>query len=148
MKHNKLTKIVSLAMAVAIIISLAMPFASAANKRTNYGIAYSRVTGNADNAGFPTVLKKAYIGSEVYFNFQVDSSQKLKWVEAYVRYSNQTSFHRVGERDTANNYMRYTSFRFLIDPFTAGLKLDYYFRVKYTNGNVWSSRIKTVSIYG
>lgn len=144
---SKLTKVVSLVMAVAIIISLAMPFAGAANKRTNYGMSYSRVTGNADNAGFPSVKKSVHIGREVYFNFQVDSSQKVKWVEVYTRYSNSSSFHRLG-RDTANNYMRYTSFWFLIDPFTSGQKLDYYFRVQYTNGNVWTSNIKTASIYG
>lgn len=149
---SKLTKVVSLVMAVAIIVSLAMPFASAA-KSTKCNVAATPVTGNADNAPMPKGLKEIGVNplrgyTTVYFNFQVDSSQKVKWVEAWVRYSDDANskFVKVDKRDTAKNYMRYTSFEHKVYDRHRGATMEYFFRMTDTNGNFSQSATKSAKV--
>lgn len=156
MKNNKLMKVVSLVMALAIIISMAIPFASAANKQPNCGLSYSRVTGNADKKNsMPKTITKVRPGSEVYFNFQVDSSKKVKQVKVFTLYKQRTeyrvlitrdSFHKSGSDSAKKDYMRYTPIWFFIDPFMNGYTLYYYFKVEYTNGKKWESPIMSAEV--
>ena len=151
MKHNKLTKIVSLAMAVAIIISLAMPFASAANKVPQYGISNKPVTGNADKVSFPKELKKIEIGpksllTNVYFNFQADSSVKVKWVEVWTKYQGQKGGAKLLHHYEAKNYLRYTAFQYPVSFFRINSTLEYYFVVQETNGKRHKSPTETIDV--
>ena len=151
MKRNKLTKVISLVMALAIIISMAVPFASAAKKVPQYGISNKPVTGNADKVSFPKELKKIEVGPNslftyVYFNFQADSNTKVKWVEVWTKYQGQKGGAKLLHHYEAQNYLRYTAFRYQVSFFRTNSTLEYYFKVQETNGKQHTSDTKTIDV--
>lgn len=146
---SKLTKVISLVMALAIIISLAMPFASA--KTPQYGICSKPVTGNADEKSFPKELKKIEIGpnnliANVYFNFQADSGKKVKWVEVWTKYQGQKGGAKLLHRYEARNYLRYTAFAYSVSFLRINSTLEYYFVVQETNGKRHISHTETIDV--
>ena len=126
------TKSVSLVLLLLVLVSVTVP-AFAASQVTNYNVSYSAVSGNASNARMPSGISQANVSDRVYFNFQVDSSQRIKKVVVNVMPSGYSNYYSCGS-ETATNYMRYAYISFTVPNRIGTLK--YVFRVTYTNGSV------------
>ena len=124
--------------ALVILLSLAVPFASAATqKQTNHNISKKPVTSNADNGSIPSAAKTVYAGDEVYANIQVDASQLLKRAVLYIKAPGADKYKKVATY--THDYFRYHAFSYTVGK-KAGT-LDYKFQVTYKNN-------ETVSLTG
>ncbi|MBQ6205909.1 MAG: hypothetical protein IJK52_02380 [Oscillospiraceae bacterium] len=128
-------------MLLAILFTLTAPAAFAAT--TNYNVSYSPVTCNASAGSLPSGVATVKTGDKVYFNIQVDSSQKLKTVSLYLKTLGDKSYKQVSSK-TAKNYLRYQDFPYQIGSKTG--TLSYYFAVVYTNGTKKNLSAKSVTV--
>lgn len=129
------------AMLLAILFTLTAPSAFAAT--TNYNASLSPVTCNASNGSLPPSVSTVNPGVKIYFNIQVDSSQKLKTVALYLKAPGDSAYKQVSS-ETAKNYLRYQDF-----PYQVGSKtgtLSYYFALTYTNGSKKNLSAKNVTV--
>ena len=127
-----LKRTASVLMVLAILMSLAIPFASAATqKQTNHNISNNPVKSNADNGSIPSAAKTVYEGDKVYANIQVDSSQLLQKAVLYIKAPGADEYKKV--ETYAYNYFRYHAFAYTVG-YKAGT-LNYKFKVTYKNGD-------------
>ena len=139
----------SLAMVIALILCMSMtvPTASAAST-PNTNVSYSPVTCNASNGSLPDGISDAYLGETIYFNFQVDSSQKVKSLTLFLGEPN--SEWNYYDTAIAKNYLRYEDFSYKVkfsDDVADAYDLLYYFEVEYTNGKVKDTSVGTIHLH-
>lgn len=139
----------SLAMVIALILCMSMtvPTANAAST-PNTNVSYSPVTCNASNGSLPAGISDAYLGDTIYFNFQVDSSQKVKSLALSLGDPN-GQWHTCYTA-TAKNYLRYEDFPYkvqLSDDVVDACDLLYYFEVEYTNGKIQDTPVGTIRLH-
>lgn len=135
-----LTKITAVLLLVATLCSLSSNPAFAATSR--YNVSYSPVTCNASSGSLPSSVTTVYTGDKIYFNFQVDSSQKLKSVELYYMAPGSSSYSK--KTETATNYLRYAYFAYTVGN-TAGT-LKYYFKVTNTSGKTTTYSTQSITV--
>lgn len=136
-----LVRILALALCIPMLLALALP-ASASGGQILYNVSYSACTQNLSAGPLPEGLSEASAGRTVYINVAATSDIKLKSIEAYVSVNG--GGYTLAGRETANNYMRWSSFAY--QPTTAGT-LTVLVRVYFLNGT-YSQATKTINISG
>lgn len=136
------SRVISLLLVVAILCGLTITPAFAASTVTRYNVSYSPVTRNASSGNLPTGTKTVYTGEKIYFNFQVDSSQKVKSVVLYYKDAGGSSYSK--KTETATNYLRYAYFSYTVGNTTGTLK--YYFKITYTNGKTTTTSTSSITV--
>lgn len=135
------TRMITMFLLTATICNLMLTSAFAATT-TRYNVSYSPVTCNASSGSLPTGQTTVYTGDKIYFNFQVDSSQKIKTVYLYYKAPGSSSYTK--KTETATNYLRYAYFSYTVGS-TAGT-LKYYFKVTDTSGKTTTYSTQSITV--
>lgn len=135
-------KLTSFVMALAMLFSISAVPAFAASAVTRTNVSYSAVKCNATDGALPSGKTTVNVGDKIYFNIQVDSSQKLKTVELYVKPVGASKYTKYTE--TATNYMRYAYFPYTVSG-SAGT-MSYYFKTIGTSGSTKTTTTASITV--